>query len=58
MIISVIEQLRIRKAAITPSDTPEFNEFMDAFCGPDGIDAVGRILDEKIKTANTKKNHE
>ena len=50
-ILSIIEQLRIRKAAVSHSDNPEFNELMDAFCGPDGFDAVRRVLDEKIKTA-------
>ena len=48
VILSIIEQLRIRKAAITPSDNPEFNELMDAFCGPDGLDSVRRIVDAKI----------
>ena len=48
VILSIIEQLRIRKAAITSSDNPEFNELMDAFCGPDGLDAVRRIVDAKI----------
>ncbi len=48
VILSVIEQLRIRKAAVTPSDNPEFNELMDAFYGPDGLEAVGKILDAKI----------
>ena len=48
VILSIIEQLRIRKAAITPNDDPEFNELMDAFCGPDGLDAVRRIVDAKI----------
>ena len=40
LILSIIEQLRIRKTAITPSDNPEFNEMMDAFCDPDGLAAV------------------
>ena len=48
VILSIIEQLRIRKAAITPNDNPEFNELMDAFCGPNGLDAVRRIVDAKI----------
>ena len=48
VILSIIEQLRIRKAAIIPSDNPEFNELMDAFCGPDGLDAVRGIVDAKI----------
>ena len=51
VILSVIEQLRIRKAAVTPSDNPEFNELMDAFCGPDGLDAVRKIVDAKIASA-------
>ena len=49
-ILSIIEQLRIRKAAITPSNNPELNELMDAFCGPDGLNAVGKIVDKKIKS--------
>ena len=48
VILSIIEQLRIRKAAITPNDNPEFNELMDAFCGPDGFEAVRKIVDAKI----------
>ena len=50
IILSIIEQLRIRKAAVTPSDNPEFNALMDAFCGPDGLDAVRKVVDGKIKT--------
>lgn len=53
VILSIIEQLRIRKAVVTPSDNPEFNELMDAFCGPDGLDAVRKITDEKIKSVST-----
>ena len=52
LILSVIEQLRIRKAAVTPSNNPEFNQLMDAFCSPGGIEAFGKALDEKIKAAN------
>ena len=52
VILSIIEQLRIRKAVVTSSDNPEFNEFMDAFCSPDGLDAVRRIVDEKIKSTS------
>ena len=50
IILSIIEQLQIRKAAVTPSDNPEFNALMDAFCGPDGLDAVRKVVDEKTKT--------
>ena len=48
VILSIIEQLRIRKAAVTPSDNPEFNELMDAFCGPDELESVRKIVDAKI----------
>ena len=50
VIFSIIKQLRIRKVAVTPSDNPEFNELMDAFCGPDGPEAVRKIVDAKIKS--------
>ena len=50
-ILSIIEQLRIRKAAVTSSDNPQFNAFMDAFYGPDGLDAAGKIVDEKHEAA-------
>ncbi len=49
VILSIIEQLRIRKAAVSHSDNPEFNELMDAFCGPDGPEAVIKIVDAKIE---------
>lgn len=52
LILSIIDQLRIRKAAVTQSENPEFNELMDAFCGPDGLNAVGKILDEKISASS------
>ena len=52
MILSIIEQLRIRKAAVTPNDNPEFNELMDAFCSPGGLEAFGKVLDEKIKSSS------
>lgn len=50
VILSIIEQLRHRNAAVTPSESPEFNELMDAFCSPDGLDAFRKVLDEKIKS--------
>ena len=50
VILSIIEQLRLRKAAVTPSDNPEFNELMDAFCGPDGLAAVRTIVEQKIQS--------
>lgn len=51
LIFSIIEQMRIRKAAVTPSGNAEFDELMDAFCGPDGLDAVRKIVDGKITSA-------
>ena len=53
VILSVIEQLRIRKAAVTPSDNPEFNELMDAFCSTGGLEAFGKVLNEKIKASTS-----
>ena len=50
-LLSVIEQLRIRKAAVAPSDNPEFNALMDAFCGPDGLEAVRKTVEAKIEAA-------
>jgi hypothetical protein len=58
VILSIIEQLRIRKAAVTPSDNPEFNELMDAFCSPDGLEAVRRIVDAKIEATPPVKSEE
>ena len=58
VILSIIEQLRIRKAAVTPSDNPEFNELMDAFCSPDGLEAVRRIVDAKIEATPPVKSQE
>ena len=58
VILSIIEQLRIRKAAVTPSDNPEFNELMDAFCSPDGLEAVRRIVDARIEPTPPVKSQE
>lgn len=52
VILSIIEQLQIRKAALTQSDNPEFNELMDAFCGPEGMDGFRKVLDQKIAGAS------
>lgn len=51
LILSIIEQLQIRNAAITQSDNKEFNELMDAFYGPGGLDAFREVMDEKIGNA-------
>ena len=57
-ILSIIEQFRIRKAAVSPSDNPEFNELMDAFCSSDGFESFGKVLDEKIKTSPSVESQE
>ena len=49
-VLSVVEQLRIREAVMSPSDNPEVNELMDAFCGPGGLEAFGKVLNEKIQS--------
>lgn len=51
LILSVTEQIRIRNTALTPSDNPEFNELMEALTSPGGLEAFGKILDEKMKSA-------
>lgn len=58
LILSIIEQLRIRKAAVTRSDNPEFNELMDAFCSPGGLETFRNVVDEKIKSAQVSESHE
>lgn len=52
LVLSIVEQARIAKAAVTPSDNTDFNELMDAFCGPDGLNAVREIVDAKINSSN------
>lgn len=58
VILSIIEQLRICKAAVTPSDNPEFNKLMDAFCSPGGLEAFGKVLDEKSKSSSADESQE
>ncbi len=48
----IIEQLRIRKAAVAKSDNPEFNQLMDAFCSG-GLEAFGDVVNSKIQFQNT-----
>lgn len=49
LVVSIIEQLRIRKAALSESDNPEFNEIMDAFYGSDDPHAITNWVEEKVK---------
>ena len=58
VILSIMEQWHLRKVAVTPSDNPEFNELMDAFCGSDGLEAVRKILDAKIGDAHSAERQE
>lgn len=51
--LSILDQLRIRKTALTKSDNPEFNQLMDAFCGEGGLQAFGKVLEEKAGTSQT-----
>lgn len=46
-ILSIIDQMKIRKAAITPSENQEFNKLMDAFCGPGGMEEFWDIVNKK-----------
>ena len=43
---------------MTPSDNPEYNELMDALCGPGGLEAFGKVLEEKMKVASSVESHE
>ena len=49
LILSIVEQLRIRKAALTPSNNPEINQLMEALTGPGGLESFGKVMDEKLK---------
>lgn len=51
VILSIVDQLRIRKVAVAHSDNQEFNELMDTFCNSGGFEAFGKVLDEKIKSS-------
>lgn len=47
LVLSLVEQFRIRKASLSESDNEEFNELMDAFYGPDGPEAFRERMEEK-----------
>lgn len=57
-VISIIDQLRLRKVAIEESDNAEFNELMDAFLGPDGLDATREIVEGKINDTPPEKSED
>lgn len=49
LILSIYSQLEIRKAVLSESDSPEFNEIMDAYVGEDGFHAVTQVVAEKTQ---------
>lgn len=57
-ILSVVEQVNIRKAAEEHSDNPRFNELMDAFCGSGGLKDFGRVLEGKEKPSDQNEHQE
>lgn len=57
LVLSIVLQLFIRKAAITPSENPEFNAIMDAFCSSDGLDAVKKA-GEKFEPSSSVEHQE
>ena len=44
-VINLVDQLQLRKTALSNT---EFNELMEALTGPGGLDAFGKVLEEKI----------
>lgn len=49
LVASFVEQLRIRKAVLSESDNPEFNEIMDAFYGSDDPNSMTDWVEERMK---------
>ena len=58
LVLSIREQLRIRDAAVSSSDNPEFNKLMDALCGPGGFEAFGKALEEVGETVTPEETEE
>lgn len=50
LFVSIVEQMRIRKAAVTRSNNQDYNELMDALCGPDGALAFIDVLEKKTES--------
>ena len=57
LVLSVIEQLRIKNAVMT-SDHPDVRDLMDAFCGPEGLAGFGKVLEEKIQAQKAEESEE
>lgn len=49
--VSLIDQIRIRKASLTRSDNEEYNRLMDAALGAGGPEEFQRVLEERMKQA-------
>ena len=49
LLLSVISQLRVRKASLEVSDNEDFNEFMDAAFDPDNPKNLDDVLQEKMR---------
>ena len=57
IILTTIDQLRIRKTVMTHSDSPKFNEFMDAFNASDELEIARRIEDKAEEPESLMKAH-
>lgn len=49
LVLSVAQQLRVRKTVLSESDNPEFNEIMDACFDPDDPKSVIHWVEERIQ---------
>lgn len=49
LVFSIVEQIRLRQSIETPSGNPEYDEIMDALCGPGGFKSVKNIVDGIIE---------
>lgn len=58
LIVSVVEQLQIRKTALEKSENEEFNELMDAAFASDDPDAFRRIIEEKLPPVSAEEAQE
>ena len=49
VILSFIEQLRIRNTTLEDSENPDFKEFRDAVLSPDWKNNIKNMVEDKIK---------
>lgn len=50
LVLSIYEQMQIRKTSLSESDNQDFNEIMDAFLGPEGANGVMKIIEDKMQS--------